>query len=213
MLAEKGNKRADPLEVFMKGLFAITLGLLTLGLVSISFPSSVSGQEAGWTTLFDGSSLDGWRVLGDANWQLADGAVSADSGNGFLVTGASYGDFELTLEFWVDEPANSGIFIRCADPDDIRDTNCYEVNIYDTRADQTYRTGGIVHVAAPTSVINAGGQWNSYEIRAQGSRLLVTLNGTQTVDVTHDEFVRGPIALQYGAGTVRFRNVQIRLLD
>lgn len=213
MLAEKGNKRADPLEVFMKGLFEITLGLLTLGLVSISFSSSVSGQEAGWTTLFDGSSLDGWRVLGDANWQLADGAVSADSGNGYLVTEASYGDFELTLEFWVDELANSGVFIRCSDPDNIGAANSYEVNIFDTRADQTYRTGGIVNVAAPASVINTGGRWNSYEIRAQGSRLVVTLNGTQTVDTTHDQFVRGPIALQYGAGTVRFRNVQIRSLD
>ena len=213
MFADKGNKRADTLEVFMKGLFAVTLGLLLLGLVSISLPSSASGQEAGWSTLFDGSGLDGWRVLGDANWELADGAVSADSGNGFLVTGVSYGDFELTLEFWVDELANSGVFIRCSDPENIGAGNSYEVNIFDTRADQTYRTGGIVNVAAPASVINTGGQWNSYIIRARGSRLVVTLNGTQTVDATDDRFVRGPIALQYGAGTVRFRNVQIRLLD
>ena len=199
----------------MKGSFTVTLGLclLLLGLVSSPFPSSASGQEAGWTTLFDGSSLDGWRVLGDANWELADDAVSADSGSGYLVTESSYGDFELTLEFWVDEPANSGVFIRCSDPDNIGAANSYEVNIYDTRADQTYRTGGIVNVAAPTSVINTGGQWNSYEITAQGSRLVVILNGTQVVDATHDQFVGGPIALQYGAGIVRFRNVQIRPLD
>ena len=193
----------------MKGSFAVTLGLLLHGLVSCSFTSS----EAGWTTLFDGSSLDGWRVLGDANWELADGAVSADSGNGYLVTGVSYGDFELTLEFWVDELANSGVFIRCSDPENIGAGNSYEVNIYDTRADQTYRTGGIVNVAAPASVINTGGQWNSYEITAQGSRLVVILNGTQTVDTTDDQFVSGPFALQYGGGTVRFRNVQIRSLD
>jgi hypothetical protein len=199
----------------MKGSFTVTLGLclLLLGLVSSPFPSSASGQEVGWTTLFDGSSIDGWRVLGDANWELADAAVSADRGSGYLVTESSYGDFELTLEFWVDEPANSGVFIRCSDPDNIGAANSYEVNIYDTRADQTYRTGGIVNVAAPTSVINTGGQWNSYEITAQGSRLVVILNGTQVVDATHDQFVRGPIALQYGAGTVRFRNVQIRVLD
>ena len=199
----------------MRGSFTVTLGLclLLLGLVSSPFPSSASGQEAGWTTLFDGSSLDGWRVLGDANWELADDAVSADSGSGYLVTESSYGDFELTLEFWVDEPANSGVFIRCSDPDNIGAANSYEVNIYDTRADQTYRTGGIGNVAAPTSVINTGGQWNSYEITAQGSRLVVILNGTQVVDATHDQFVGGPIALQYGAGIVRFRNVQIRPLD
>ena len=63
--------------------------------------------------------------------------MQADSGSGFLVTRESYADFELTLEFWVDEPANSGIFIRCADAESVTDRNSYEVNIYDTRADQT----------------------------------------------------------------------------
>lgn len=172
-------------------------------------PASARAQ---WTTLFDGSSLDGWRVLGNANWELGDGAVSADEGSGFLLTEESYGDFEFSVEFWVDEPANSGIFIRCQDPDAVRDTNCYEVNIYDTRADQTYRTGGIVHIAAPSEIIDAGGQWNSYLIRAEGSRLVVTLNGTQVVDVDDGQFQAGPIALQYGAGVVRFRNVRIREL-
>ena len=197
----------------MKRSFAVASALLLLDLASAPFPPSAHGQEVGWTTLFDGSSLDGWNVLGDANWELADGAVSADSGSGFLVTEASYGDFELTLEFWVDEPANSGVFIRCSDPQNVGAANSYEVNIFDTRPDPTYRTGGIVNVAVPASVINTGGQWNSYEIRAEGSRLVVTLNGTQTVDATDDQFARGPIALQYGAGTVRFRNVQIRPLD
>jgi hypothetical protein len=165
-----------------------------------------------WTTLFDGSSLDGWNVLGNANWELADGAVQADSGSGFLVTTESYADFELTLEFWVDEPANSGIFIRCADGQSVRDTSAYEVNIYDTRPDQTYRTGGIVHFAAPTSVITTGGRWNTYEIVARGPRLQVTLNGTQTVDVSDSQYAEGPIALQYGAGVVKFRNVRMRRL-
>ena len=86
------------------------------------------------------------------------------------------------------------------------------MNIYDTRADQTYRTGGIVHIAAPTSIINAGGRWNTYEIVADGPRLTVTLNGTRTVEVEDSQFTAGPIALQYGAGVVKFRNVRIRRL-
>ena len=194
----------------MKRSTAVVLTLLAIGVVSLQPPSGVSAQAAGWTTLFDGSTLDGWNVLGTANWELEDGAVQAESGSGFLVTPESYADFELTLEFWVDEPANSGIFIRCADPESVRDTNCYEVNIYDTRADQTYRTGGIVHIASPTSVINAGGRWNTYEIVAQGPQLTVTLNGTQVVQVEDSQFAEGPIALQYGAGVVKFRNVRIR---
>lgn len=186
-------------------LFVLLAALLVL-------PSAAEAQD-GWTTLFDGTSLDGWNVVGDANWQLGDGAVSATSGSGFLVSEQSYDDFELTLEFWVDEPANSGIFIRCQEPQNITDRNCYEVNIYDTRPDQTYRTGGIVHIAAPSAVIDAGGRWNSYRITAQGSRLVVVLNGTQTVDTRDEQFSSGPFALQYGAGTVGFRNVRIRALD
>ena len=179
----------------------------------VALPTLAIAQAGGFRRLLDGASLEGWRVLGNANWELSEGAVSANSGNGFLVSEESYGDFELSLEFWVDTPANSGIFIRCSDPQSVNDRNSYEVNIYDTRADQTYRTGGIVHLAAPSAVINSGGQWNTYQITALGSRLVVNLNGTQTVDTTDDQFTSGPIALQYGAGIVRFRNVRIRSLD
>ena len=166
----------------------------------------------GRITLFDGSSLDGWINSGDANWSVVDGAVEANSGNGHLITENSYSDFVLTLEFWVDDPANSGIFIRCADPDDIGADSCYEVNIYDQREDQTYRTGGIVNFAAPSAQIDAGGQWNTYEIRAEGTRLPVTLNGTVTVDIEDSTHSEGPLTLQYGSGIVRFRNVQIQPL-
>ena len=197
----------------MKRSTVVILGLLSIGAISLQPVSGAAGQAGGgWTTLFDRFSLDGWNVLGNANWELADGAVQADSGSGFLVTENSYSDFELTLEFWVDEPANSGIFIRCADTQAVRDTNSYEVNIFDTRSDQTYRTGGIVHIASPMSVINAGGRWNTYQIVAEGPRLTVTLNGTRMVDVEDTQFADGPIALQYGAGLVRFRNVRIRSL-
>ena len=202
-------------SLFHTFLMAVAL-LGVAGLAFHSTPAVTSAVAAtaqgGFTTLFDGSNLDNFNPIGDANWELADGAVQANRGSGFLVTRESYADFELTLEFWVDEPANSGIFIRCADPSMVTDRNSYEVNIYDTRPDQTYRTGGIVHIAAPASVINAGGQWNTYEITARGPRLQVTLNGEEIVDVEDTQFASGPIALQYGAGVVRFRNVRIREL-
>ena len=193
----------------MKYSSMLVLGMCVVGLVSVA-PVQDASAQGGWTTLFDGSNLNNFNPIGDANWEIADGAVGADSGSGFLVTKESYGDFELTLEFWVDEPANSGIFVRCADATSVTDRNSYEVNIYDTRADQTYRTGGIVHIAAPNSVIMTGGKWNSYEIKAEGSRLMVTLNGEEMVDVRDTQFSDGPIALQYGLGIVKFRNVRVR---
>ena len=171
---------------------------------------SAAQPDGGWTTLFDGTDLTGWTQVGDANWRITDNAVEADGGTGFLLTPASYDDFDLELEFWVSPDANSGVFIRCANPAEIGAMTCYEVNIYDQRPDPKYRTGAIVDVAEPAVMIDTGNRWNTYAISAKGPRLLVTLNGQQTVDVVNDRFAAGPIALQYGAGTVMFRNVRIR---
>ncbi len=195
----------------MKRFSAIVLGLLALVLCGVPV-NQASAQTTPWTTLFDGKSLDAFNMVGNANWRLADGVVQADSGTGFLVTKQPYGDFEIKAEFWVDEKANSGIFIRCADPTKIGADSCYEVNIFDTRPDPTYGTGAIVDVAKVTTLPKAGGKWNTYEIRAEGPRMIVTLNGVRTVDVQDTKHARGQIGLQYGAGVVKFRNVQIRSL-
>jgi hypothetical protein len=180
---------------------------------SVLAPAPTALAQGGWTTLFDGTSLKGWNRVGDANWEIVDGAVQANKGmTSFLVTPASYGDFQMTAEIWVTDDANSGIFIRCQDPKNITATNAYEVNVYDKRPDPAYRTGAIVDVAKPMVNINAGGRWNTLDITAQGTKLVVIMNGMKTVDVDHKGHARGPIALQYGAGTVRFRNVRIRTL-
>lgn len=164
-----------------------------------------------WQTLFDGASFAGWRQTGDANWQLVDGAAAADSGTGFLVTTASYADFDLDLEFWVTPDANSGVFIRCADPSELGAATCYEVNIFDQRPDPKYRTGAIVDVAEPMVSLETGNRWSRYEISARGPHLVVKLNGQTTVDINDDKLTAGPIALQYGAGRVMFRNVRLRV--
>ena len=196
----------------------MTLALAVLLLaVSGLQPSYESFAQArgGFTTLLAGTTLKGWNMVGDANWEVLDGAVQATKGaGGYLVTPDSYGDFQLTAEVWVSDDANSGIFIRCQDPKTITAANSYEVNIYDKRPDQSYRTGGIVDVAKPMAMINTGGKWNTFDITAQGTKLIVVLNGMKTVDMDHKGHARGPIALQYGMGSsmVKFRNVRIRTL-
>jgi hypothetical protein len=197
----------------MKRLSVITMGMLLVGLTVSGCSYQMSGQaDTGWITLFDGSNLDHWNAIGKANWRLADGTVQADKGNGHLVSKNSYADFQIIAEFWVDSDANSGIFIRCSDPQKIGASTCYEVNIYDKRPDPSYGTGAIVDVAKVSPMPKAGGQWNLLEITAKGPQLSVTLNGTRTVDVQDSKHARGPFALQYSAGVVKFRKVQIKLL-
>ena len=198
----------------MKRSTTIATLLLAAAFATLQFSHEGAAQNTpAWTVLFDGTNLNAWNTIGNANWKLGEGAVEASSGNGFLVSKESYSDFEIKVEFWVDEEANSGIFIRCENPTQIDANNAYEVNIYDKRPDQTYRTGSIVEVAKPSSTINTGGKWNTFQITARGGQLTVTLNNVRTVDVENKLHARGPVALQYGgSGLVKFRRVEIRRL-
>jgi Domain of Unknown Function (DUF1080) len=210
----------------MKRWSAATVALLLIGFVAFSYSHQASGQTgAGWVTLFDGKSLDGWDQIGDSNFKVADGVLVADKGNGFLVSKNSYSDFQLRAEFWVESEANSGIFIRCTDPTKVTAANAYEVNIWDTRPDPSYGTGAIVDVAKVDPMPKAGGKWNVYEITAKGDTFTVTLNGQKTVDGAKDgKHASERIALQHGLGlkddkgvqsdkgVVKFRKVEIKPL-
>lgn len=184
-----------------------------LGLAGTGLATRAAAAPA-WRVLFDGTGLEGWSAVGDANWTLADGAVSASSGGpGFLVSRDSFADFELRAEIWVSDDANSGVFIRCSDRTTFTPANAYEVNVFDQRPDPTYGTGAIVNVAPVSPMPRAGGRWSVLEISARGDALSVVFNGLKTVDGVRDEtHAEGPIALQYGAGTVKFRRVEIRPL-
>jgi 3-keto-disaccharide hydrolase len=195
----------------MTRTLALTVTLVLLGFAGFQSSYVISGQS-GFKTILDGTSLKGWDVVGNANWSVADGAVQASMGTGFLVTPQSYTDFQITADFWVTDDANSGVFIRCSDPKTINAMNAYEVNIFDKRPDQAYRTGAIVDVAKPLSIVNTGGKWNTIDITARGPRMTVLINGQKMVDVQDNKHARGPIALQYGAGTVKFKNVRLKTL-
>ena len=184
--------------------------------IVLSACGSMGGSGGGWTSLVDGTKgLDNFNRVGDANWVATDGAIQASTGGkdpGYLVTKNSYKDFMIRAEFWSSDDANSGIFMRCQEPGKITDENCYEANIFDQRPDPTYGTGAIVKVAKVSPMPKAGGKWNTYEITAKGNRLVLVLNGEKTVDIEDSKLASGPIALQWGRGTIKWRKVEIKAL-
>jgi hypothetical protein len=203
---------------------SIIMSLLVIGFSAFGCSQQMSGQsEPGWVMLLDGSnpkSLDNWNRVGDANWRAEDGAIVADKGkSGYLVSKNSYKDFQIRAEFWADHTTNSGIFIRLSDPNKIGSKTSYEVNVYDQRPDPSYGTGAIVNFATVSPMPKAGGKWNTFEITAKGSQLIVVLNGVQTVNINNSQFAQGPFALQYGSGpkdapggAIKWRKVQIKPL-
>lgn len=193
---------------------AFALGLLGASFAAIyPMPQAAAQSGPGWVTLIDDKNMGDWDRTGEANWRMEDGAVVADKGKGgHLVSKNKYKDFEIYAEFWADEEANSGIFLRCMDPKTIGARTCYEVNVFDKRPDPSYGTGSIVYFAEVSPMPKAAGKWNTFEITAKGRHITVVLNGQKTVDLQNGMFTEGPFTLQYGAGVIKFRKVAIKPL-
>ncbi len=183
--------------------------LLCLHLV-LSAPAMAQNQDS-YVELIDGVSLNGWNIVGNASWVIGKGNIEGNKPMGFLVSTKSSKNCVIKAEFWAESNTNSGIFIRCQDPNKITAANCYEINIWDTRPEQAYATGAIVDVAKVNPIHKAGGRWNTMEIVANGSHFKVSLNGVVTVgDGQDSRFAEGPIALQSAGGVVKFRKLEIK---
>jgi hypothetical protein len=201
----------------MQRAIILALGLILAAVAGSPFVPTASGQTGeGWITLLDGSKMSDWNQVGESNWRLEDGAVVADKlaskDPAFLVSKSSYKDFMLHIEFWASDDANSGIYMRCQDPAKITDKSCYEANIFDQRPDPSYGTGALMHFVEVNPMPKAGGKWSTYEITAKGRQITVVLNGQKTAEMRNNLFAEGPIALQHGAGVIKFRKVAIKPL-
>jgi len=201
--------------------FSLLIAAAALALAAPAFaqkskgakPNTLTPEEVsqGWILLFDGETSFGWSPRGSTQWQVLEGTLtpSAGTGKGVLSTNTEFADYRLTAEFWADEKANSGVFLRSPVSGEIAQTNAYEVNIYDGH--EKWPTGSINDVAAIKKRPKTVGKWNTLDITAEGNRLAVRLNGKKAVDATDARYARGTIGLQYnGEGMVKFRNVKLQ---
>lgn len=166
----------------------------------------------GWIRLFDGHTLFGWAIAGEANWRVEDGAIVVDRGGQCLLTTTTqWADYELELEFQADEETNSGVFVRTTlDPKDV-EVDCFEINI--APEDNPFPTGGVVKRKKGKPFQGDADQWHAMRVVCDGDNLSVRINDQTTVELEDAATpATGFIGLQHNSGPVRFRNVRIRPL-
>ncbi|MFF9378058.1 ThuA domain-containing protein [Streptomyces griseoluteus] len=182
--------------------------------------------ENGYRRLFDGTSLEGWQQAGPGSFALsADGTLTSSGGMGLLWYAASgFSSYSLKLDWKITGDGNSGVFVGFPPSDDPWSAvdNGYEVQIDAT--DVPEKTTGSVYgfqsadLAARDRALNPPGEWNTYEIRVEGERLRIWLNGVPVNDFTNTDPARslrdGHIGIQnHGADDqVSFRDVRIKEL-
>jgi Domain of Unknown Function (DUF1080) len=190
----------------------LTIAVMT----AATFLIPVVAYQTQGVQLFDGKSFNGWegnlQVFRIAQGAIVGGTMTAViPRNEFLCTRKEYGDFTLHLKVRLaGDPAraNAGIQFRSK-----RIPNDHEVIGYQADMGQQY-WGALYDESRRKKVLaspKAGelakhlkrDDWNEYEVRAEGRRIRLAINGFQTVDYTEaDEAIepRGCICLQIHSG-------------
>ncbi|MFI6089740.1 ThuA domain-containing protein [Streptomyces sp. NPDC051218] len=184
--------------------------------------------EKGYTPIFDGTatSLEAWKQAGPGSFELdeGDGTLTTVGGMGMLWhDGAKeLGSYSLKLDWRMDGDDNSGIFVGFPASDDPWSAvdNGYEIQIDAT--DVPEKTTGSVYgfksadLKKRDKALNPVGEWNTYELRVEGERLRIYLNGVKINDFTNTDPARslkdGHIGIQnHGADDqVSFRDIRVK---
>jgi hypothetical protein len=195
--------------------------------------SAIALPASDFRPLFDGKSLDGWKMVGPGQFTVEDGMLKTEGGMGLLYyTREKLGNSTVRVVFKTTGARdNSGVFIRL--PEHPADPwygvhNGYEVQI-DAAGDDWHSTGALYSLSKVSARSQKpAGEWNTMDIVLKGQLTTIILNGTKVNEFRGDqqvpprkawyEPVRGPrpdsgyIGLQNhdGRSTVYFKEISVR---
>ena len=219
----------------MRRVFAV----LIASAVAVPFASQSGAAEgppkddAGFVSLFDGKSLDGWKkVGGEATYRIEGDTIVGElppggaKANTFLRTEKEYGDFVFKVDLKLEIPGNSGVQFRSHQKDDPAGNG--RVFGYQMEVDPGDRkwSGGIYDEArrgwlfdlkdkAEAQAAFKVNDWNEYVIKAKGDHLQTWVNGVPVADLHDKTDAAGFIALQVHSGKegkILWKNIRIKEL-
>lgn len=150
-------------------------------------------RDGGWTLLFNGTSLDGWRGYTSeqppAGWSVVDGVLARVGQGGDLMTSRQYGDFVLDLDYKISKGGNSGIMYRVTTEGERPYWSGPEFQLLDNDGHRDAKNGrdrltGANYALHPptTDPANPPGQWNNARIVVSGDDVEHWINGTKVVE-------------------------------
>ena len=178
---------------------------VTVGQLELAEADHPANQEFPAVSLFNGKDLTGWKTDGGARWEVKDGLLIGRQGlnnePGDLFTVKSYDNFELSVTFKVEWPANTGVWYRYQSAKRAFQADILEYEKPFALTGSLYCTGKMfLAVNTDATLVNREG-WNTLVIRAVGNRHVVFLNDKKVADVRDDTSDHGRIGFQIHAGT------------
>ncbi|HZE96127.1 MAG TPA: DUF1080 domain-containing protein [Planctomycetota bacterium] len=180
--------------------------------------------DDGWTSLFDGKTLNGWGVRGGGVYSVDQGTILCLTGTGaygWLCSEKHYGDFILEVDTRIEGTGNSGVQVRSSiDAKDL-------MTGYQFDLDRTRPSSGRLYDEARRKLLQdvplrpearsalKVDEWNTLKMECIGDRLRSWVNGVPIVDYRDAVDLDGLLALQVHSGKdtkIRFRNIRLKEL-
>lgn len=177
---------------------AAVAGSILLGAATITLPSPADAQGAqgaqpgGWTSLFDGKTMDAWRGFQSttlpSGWHVMDGAMVKMGSTGDIVTRQKFANFELELEWKIAEGGNAGIFYRGSEGEKRIWLTAPEYQLLDDakapdgRSRLTSAGAAYAIYPSPAGIVKPAGEWNSTRIVVNGAHVEHWLNGKKLLE-------------------------------
>lgn len=170
----------------------IIIVAISLCLVSFMVPPQPS-QE--WISLFDGKTLNNWKVGNNAaTFSVEDGAIIAHGNVAHLFYMGENGDarfknFEFKADIMTTPGSNSGIYFHTAYQQEGWPKKGYEVQVNNSQSDWR-RSGSLYGIQDVKEVWMKDNEWYTESIRVEGKRVIIQLNGKTVVDYTEPADVK-----------------------
>ncbi|MEP7320178.1 MAG: DUF1080 domain-containing protein [Panacibacter sp.] len=190
------------------------------------------GYQGEWVSLFDGKSLNNWKVGENANtFSVEDGMLVAHGPTAHLfydgdVAHHNFKNFEFKADVMTMRGSNSGIYFHTVYQETSWPKKGYEVQVNNSHGDWR-RTGSLYGIQDVKETYVKDNEWYTEYIKVEGKRIIIKLNDKTVVDYTEPDNVKreagddghllsnGTFALQGHdpKSKVYYKNIMVKVLS
>lgn len=169
--------------------------LFIIALTVTIFSFSPKHENSKWISLFDGKSLDGWKVGANASsFKVEDGAIVVNGDVAHLfydgpVKQHNFKNFEFNADVMTTPGSNSGIYFHTQYQESGWPQKGYETQVNNSHTDWR-RTGSLWAIQDIKETYVKDNEWFSMRIKVKGKRVTVFINDKQVVDYTEPDNVQ-----------------------
>jgi hypothetical protein len=197
--------------------------IVSLALLVLVFAQFSSGhaEEKGFTSLFNGKDLTGWKISEKGKFKVDEGRIVANGPRSHLFTDKQFKNFVFKAEVMTTPGSNSGLYFHTKFQESGWPEVGHEAQVNNSYKSDPVRTGSLYNVVKNFDAPVKDNVWYTQTITVKGQHILIQVNDKTIVDYTEPKDVKGTRKLSQGSfaiqahdpkSVVYYRNIRVKPL-